>query len=42
MVLLCWLWHYYSHGDSLLAVMCNVVSVMVFAVVSRFPRVLYP
>ena len=40
-VLLCWSWQHYSHGDSSSAVLCNVASIMVFAVVSRFPGALF-
>jgi hypothetical protein len=39
MVLLCWPWQHYSHGDGASIVLGNVAFVMVFAVVSRFPGV---
>jgi hypothetical protein len=41
-VLLCWLWQHCSHGDGLSTIPCNVTSVMVFTVVSRFPEASYP
>jgi hypothetical protein len=41
-VLLCWPWRHCSHDDGSLAVLCNVASVMVFAIVSRFPGASYP
>jgi hypothetical protein len=41
-VLLCWLWQHSSHSDGSSTVLCNAASVVVFAVISRFPRASYP
>jgi hypothetical protein len=42
MVLLCWPWQHCSHSDGSSAVLSNTTPIVVFAVVSRFPRVSYP
>jgi hypothetical protein len=40
-MLLCWPWQHCSHSDDLSDVLCNVASIMVFAVISRFLRASY-
>jgi hypothetical protein len=41
-VQLCYPWQHCSHGNGSSAVLCNVASIVVFAVVSRFLGTSYP
>jgi hypothetical protein len=41
MVLLCWLWQHYRHAGGLPAVLCDVVSTVVFVIFSWLSRASY-